>query len=101
MFFAGLIPSYLALLAFTVAVVLTLLAILRKQTAIPTLASHLAKSAFILQTIGVISLIVMLVLEDYTNYYVASVVNPAMPGILKVTALWGGQAGSRFFFGVG
>ena len=98
MFFAGLIPSYLALLAFTVAVVLTLLAILRKQTALPTLASHLAKSAFILQTIGVISLIVMLVLEDYTNYYVASVVNPAMPGILKVTALWGGQAGSLFFW---
>ena len=98
MFFAGLIPSYLALLAFTVAVVLTLLAILRKQTALPMLASHLAKSAFILQTIGVISLIVMLVLEDYTNYYVASVVNPAMPGILKVTALWGGQAGSLFFW---
>ena len=55
MFFAGLIPSYLALLAFIVAIVLTLLAILRKQTAIPTLASQLAKFAFILQTIGVIS----------------------------------------------
>ena len=97
MFFAGLIPFSLALLAFMVAVVLTLLAILRKQTALPTLASHLAKSAFFLQTIGVISLIVMLVLEDYTNYYVASVVNPAMPGILKVTALWGGQAGCSFW----
>jgi cytochrome c-type biogenesis protein CcmF len=98
MFFAGLIPSYLALLAFLVAMVLTILALLRKQSALPTLASHLAKSAFILQTIGVISLVVMLVLEDYTNYYVASVVNPAMPGILKVTALWGGQAGSLFFW---
>ena len=98
MFFAGLIPSYLALLAFLVAMVLTILALLRKQSALPTLASHLAKSAFILQTIGVISLVVILVLEDYTNYYVASVVNPAMPGILKVTALWGGQAGSLFFW---
>ena len=98
MFFAGLIPSYLALLAFLVAMVLTILALLRKQSALPTLASHLAKSAFILQTIGVISLVVMLALEDYTNYYVASVVNPAMPGILKVTALWGGQAGSLFFW---
>ena len=98
MFFAGLIPSYLALLAFLVAIVLTVLAIWRKQSELPKLVSLLAKSAFILQTIGVISLIVMLILEDYTNYYVASVVNPAMPGILKVTALWGGQAGSLFFW---
>ncbi|HBG59467.1 MAG TPA: cytochrome c-type biogenesis CcmF C-terminal domain-containing protein [Anaerolineaceae bacterium] len=98
MFFAGLIPSYLALLAFLVAIVLTVLAIWRKQSELPKLVSLLAKFAFILQTLGVISLVVMLVLEDYTNYYVASVVNPAMPGILKVTALWGGQAGSLFFW---
>ena len=98
MFFAGLIPSYLALLAFLVAMVLTVLAIWRKQSELPKLVSLLAKFAFILQTLGVISLVVMLVLEDYTNYYVASVVNPAMPGILKVTALWGGQAGSLFFW---
>jgi len=45
MFFAGLIPSYLALLAFLVAIVLTVLAIWRKQSELPTLASHLAKSA--------------------------------------------------------
>jgi len=98
MFFAGLIPSFLALLAFLVALALTILALLRKKTALPLLANHLAKAAFILQSIGVLSLLVMLVLEDYTNYYVASVVNPAMPGILKITALWGGQAGSLFFW---
>ena len=67
MFFAGLIPSYLALLAFLVAMVLTVLAIWRKQSELPKLVSLLAKFDFILQTLGVISLVVMLVLEDYTN----------------------------------
>jgi len=41
---------------------------------------------------------VMQVLEDYTNYYVASVISPAMPWILKVTALWGAQSGSLLFW---
>ena len=98
MFFAGLIPSALALLALIIALIIVIIALLRKQAGLPALARHLAKAAFILQTIGLLSLVVMQVLEDYTNYYVASVISPAMPWILKVTALWGAQSGSLFFW---
>jgi cytochrome c-type biogenesis protein CcmF len=41
----------------------------------------------------------MQVLQDYSISHVVSVVNSVMPTILKMTAVWGGQAGSLFFWG--
>jgi cytochrome c-type biogenesis protein CcmF len=39
-----------------------------------------------------------LLVGDYQVEYVASVTSNAMPGYLRVTALWGGQAGSLVFW---
>jgi len=51
-----------------------------------------------LLTISAISLIYLLVNGRYEVEYVASVTSNSMPIYLKVTALWGGQAGSLVFW---
>ncbi len=49
---------------------------------------------FPLITLGVLALTYLLVTGHYELQYVYSVTNNSMPFYLKVTALWGGQAGS-------
>lgn len=51
-----------------------------------------------LLTISAASLIFLLVNGNYEVEYVASVTSNSMPTYLKVTALWGGQAGSLLFW---
>ncbi|HET7011419.1 MAG TPA: heme lyase CcmF/NrfE family subunit [Anaerolineales bacterium] len=51
-----------------------------------------------LVTIAAISIITLLVTEQYQVEYVASVTSRAMPTYLKITALWGGQPGSLVFW---
>jgi cytochrome c-type biogenesis protein CcmF len=46
----------------------------------------------------VLALLFMQVNQDYSNAYVVGVINPALPTYLRLTALWGGQAGSLFFW---
>jgi cytochrome c-type biogenesis protein CcmF len=53
---------------------------------------------FPLLTISALSIIFLLVTDHYEVEYVASVTSRAMPMYLKVTALWGGQAGSLVFW---
>lgn len=53
---------------------------------------------FPLITIAVISIIVLLVNHNYEVQYVYNVTSSTMPLYLKVTALWGGQAGSLVFW---
>ena len=53
---------------------------------------------FGLHTLSLIALLYMQVSQDYSNAYVVGVINPALPTYLKMTALWGGQAGSLFFW---
>ncbi|HSM23778.1 MAG TPA: cytochrome c biogenesis protein CcsA, partial [Anaerolineaceae bacterium] len=53
---------------------------------------------FPLLTITVISLIALLVNQNYEVQYVYNVTSSTMPFYLKVTALWGGQAGSLVFW---
>lgn len=49
-------------------------------------------------TIATVSLIALLVSGHYEVSYVASVTSDSMPTYLKITALWGGQAGSLVFW---
>jgi cytochrome c-type biogenesis protein CcmF len=51
-----------------------------------------------LVTVSVLAIIWLLVGGDYQIRYVASVTSSSMPAYLKVTALWGGQAGSLVFW---
>lgn len=51
-----------------------------------------------LVTIAALSIIYLLVSNHYEISYVASVTSRSMPLYLKVTALWGGQAGSLVFW---
>ncbi len=53
---------------------------------------------FPLLTLSVISLVVLLVNGNFEVDYVASVTSKSMPLYLKITALWGGQAGSLLFW---
>jgi len=53
---------------------------------------------FPLLTLSALSIIYLLVTDHYEVEYVASVTSRAMPLYLKVTALWGGQAGSLVFW---
>jgi cytochrome c-type biogenesis protein CcmF len=53
---------------------------------------------FPLLTISALSLIYLLVTGHYEVEYVARVTSNSMPVYLKITALWGGQAGSLLFW---
>src|SRR5262249_58132803 len=50
-------------------------------------------------TLGALSLIVLLVTDQYHISFVYEVTGRSMPLYLKITALWGGQAGSLLFWG--
>ncbi|HSF82097.1 MAG TPA: heme lyase CcmF/NrfE family subunit [Anaerolineales bacterium] len=53
---------------------------------------------FPLLTLTALSIIYLLVIGSYEFEYVASVTSNSMPIYLRVTALWGGQAGSLVFW---
>ncbi len=53
---------------------------------------------FPLVSIAVGSLLYLLISGDYSVAYVYAVTSKAMPTYLKITALWGGQAGSLLFW---
>ncbi len=53
---------------------------------------------FPLLTITALSIIILLVNQNYEVQYVYNVTSSTMPLYLKVTALWGGQAGSLVFW---
>jgi len=98
MFYAGLGTFAVAALLMLVSLGITIRQLLRKQTEISTVVRRLTNLVFGLHTLSILILLYMLVKQDYANAYVVGVINPAMPTYLKVTALWGGQAGSLFFW---
>jgi len=53
---------------------------------------------FPLLTLSALSIIYLLATDHYEVEYVASVTSLSMPMYLKITALWGGQAGSLVFW---
>src|SRR3990172_2795458 len=61
-------------------------------------ARHAMLLTWPLVTLAAVSIIALLVGRHYEVKYVASVTSNAMPTYLKVTALWGGQAGSLVFW---
>ncbi len=99
MFQLGLISFSASMLVMLIAIILTILQLFKRQTVLEKSIITLASVSFGLHTLSLLTLMAMQVLQDYTNSYVVSVVNSVMPTILKMTAVWGGQAGSLFFWG--
>ena len=61
-------------------------------------AKNAMQLVFPLLTISVVSLLYLLVNGHFEVAYVESVTSTVMPTYLKLTALWGGQAGSLLFW---
>ncbi len=61
-------------------------------------AKNAMQLVFPLLTISVVSLLYLLVNGHFEVVYVESVTSTTMPVYLKLTALWGGQAGSLLFW---
>ena len=99
MFQLGLLSFAASMLAILTALVLTIFQLIKRQTSLTKSILTLANLSFGLHTLSLLSLMAMQVLQDYSNAYVVSVVNSVMPTVLKMTAIWGGQAGSLFFWG--
>jgi len=96
MFHLGLISFAAAMLAILIALILTVFQLFKHQTALTKPITTLASVSFGLHTLSLLTLMAMQVLQDYSISYVVSVVNSAMPTILKMTAVWGGRPGHSF-----
>jgi len=98
MFYLGLGSFALAAVLMLVCLGLTAWQLSQKRHEISTTVRFLTNLGFGLHTLSVLALLFMQVSQDYSNAYVVGVINPALPTYLKLTALWGGQAGSLFFW---
>src|SRR5689334_4280368 len=101
----GLTALALAFLSALYAAVVAPLAASRRVTISPAQSAQLQESArhaalitWPLLTLSALSLIVLLVNHHFEVAYVADVTSRAMPTYLRVTAWWGGQAGSLLFW---
>ena len=93
-FFALLTAFLLALYGCAMAAI----GIWRRETKWVASARLATLLSFPLLSIAALSLIFSLVNLDFNMQYVASVTSRSMPIYLRVTALWGGQAGSLLFW---
>ncbi|HSQ39919.1 MAG TPA: cytochrome c biogenesis protein CcsA, partial [Anaerolineales bacterium] len=69
-----------------------------KSTALVESARRSMLLTFPLLTVAALALITLLVSGDYQVQFVYEVTSNSMPAYLKVTAWWGGQAGSLLFW---
>ena len=93
-FFALLTAFLLALYGCAVAAI----GLWRRETKWVASARLATLLSFPLLSIAALSLVFSLVNLDFNLQYVASVTSRSMPTYLRVTALWGGQAGSLLFW---
>jgi cytochrome c-type biogenesis protein CcmF len=71
---------------------------LRRKPALVESARHALLLTWPLVTVAALAIITLLLRGEYEVAYVASVTSNSMPNYLRVTALWGGQAGSLVFW---
>ena len=70
----------------------------RKNAAWVESARNAAVLTFPMLTLAVVSIVALLLSNQFGIEYVSSVTSREMPLYLKITALWGGQAGSLVFW---
>ncbi len=88
----------LSLIVSLYGIVVSLLGVSRKNVALIESARRAMLLIFPLITLVAFSIIYLLVSGHYEVAYVYNVTSDSMPLYLKVTALWGGQAGSLIFW---
>ena len=94
----GLTALFLAFACAIYAAVTALIAAPRKANVWIDSARNAAMLTWPLLTLAAVSIITLLVRGAYEVEYVTHASSLAMPWYLKVTALWGGQAGSLLFW---
>src|SRR5690242_984326 len=94
----GSLLLYLALAVALYAAIAGVIAGRRGNAALAESARNAAIAAWPLVTLAVIVLIVQLVNGNFNVAYAWSVTSIEMPTYLKITALWGSQAGSLLFW---
>ncbi len=90
----GFFALVLALACAIYATVMAVLSVPQRKPAWLASAHHAALLTWPLVALAAFCLILLLVSDHYEIGYVAHVTSRAMPLYLKITALWGGQAGS-------
>ena len=98
MFILGFGSFALAAIIMLVCLGLTIGQLARKQHEISKTVRLLTNLGFALHSLSILTLLYLQITQDYSISYVVNVINPALPTYLRVTALWGGQAGSLFFW---
>jgi cytochrome c-type biogenesis protein CcmF len=73
-------------------------AIVRRDKAWAESARLAMLAVFPILSVSILSLLALLVMGDMQVEYVYNVISHSMPVYLKLTALWGGQAGSLLFW---
>src|SRR6185503_2219020 len=94
----GLTALCLAFVCALYAAVVSLVSAHKKLPAWIESGRNAAMLTFPLLSLSALSIIALLVQGAYEIEYVAHVSSRAMPWYLKITALWGGQAGSLLFW---
>ncbi len=94
----GFAAQCLALVLAVYAVVMAIFGVMYKRGALLTSAKNAALGVTGLLTVSVVSMEYLLITGNYQTEYVASVTNNSAALFFKMTALWGGQAGSLLFF---
>ena len=94
----GVILLLLALVCAVYALVASLVSARRGDLRLAESARNATQAIWPLTTVAVLLLVALLVRGDYNIAYVWSVSERSMPLFLKITALWGSQAGSLLFW---
>jgi cytochrome c-type biogenesis protein CcmF len=90
---------WLALVSAVYAGVMALLSVVQHRPAWLESAHRAALLTWPLVTLSMVGLVYLIATNHFELDYVASISERAMPLYLKVTAVWGGQAGSLLFWG--
>lgn len=94
----GFVATILAFAASLYAVAASLLGARSRRTQFVLSGRNAAYLTAVMLTVACLTLLVALIVEDYTIAYVWSVSNPNTQLFYRVTALWGSQAGSLLFW---
>ncbi len=94
----GVIVLWLALICAVYAWIASLVSVRRNNPRLAESARNATQAIWPLVTLAAFLLIALLVRGDFNVAYVWSVSERAMPLFLKITALWGSQAGSLLFW---
>lgn len=94
----GFVAMILAFAASLYAVVASLYGARSRRTQFVLSGRNAAYLTAGMLTVACMSLLVALIIQDYSIAYVWSVSNPSMSLFFRTTALWGSQAGSLLFW---